>query len=109
MGGRGYWLALVGTIAAAAPSAHADPQAGHEVAVARCQPCHGIDGIALIPEAPNIAGQSRAYLIKQIYAFRAGERTDEKMAGQSMLLSEEEIADVADWYASIRFTVSPPD
>jgi cytochrome c553 len=61
-------------LAAAAPQAFAgDPAAGRKKA-ARCQSCHGLDGIAKIPNAPHIGGESEFYLTKQLNAFRAGER-----------------------------------
>ena len=58
--------------AASALEAHAgDVKAG--AAVAReCQACHGLDGLAKIEEAPNIAGQNELYLIKQLTAFKNG-------------------------------------
>jgi cytochrome c553 len=101
-------LAGVLLVGLAVPAA-GDPARGRQVAAEKCQPCHGIDGVALIPEAPNIAGQNRAYMVKQLMAFRAGERQDEKMTMAAALLSEEEIAAVADWYASISVVVMPPE
>jgi cytochrome c553 len=104
---RWLWFAIP-ALALVAPAA-ADPLRGREIAAEKCQACHGIDGIALIPEAPNIAGQKRAYLLKQVLAFRNGERVDEKMTMSAALLSDEEIGDVLDWYASIEVTVTLPD
>jgi len=89
--------------------ARGEDAAGRRIAAENCQPCHGIDGVALIPEAPHIAGQNRNYMVKRLMAFRDGERVDEKMTMSAAVLSDEEIADVADWYSSIRVTVAPVD
>jgi cytochrome c553 len=40
----------------------ADVVAGRTKAV-QCQACHGMDGVAKIPEAPNLAGQNEDYLV----------------------------------------------
>ena len=52
--------------------------AGRQKALA-CQACHGMDGKAKIPEAPNLAGQSDIYLVKALKdlpQWRAQERHD---------------------------------
>jgi cytochrome c553 len=100
-------LAVSATLAAIS-AADADPVAGRKLAVEKCQPCHGIDGVALIPEAPNLAGQNRSYLAKQLWAFRSGERSDQKMSPVSTTLSDQDIIDAIDWYSSIRITVTVP-
>ena len=46
----------------------ADVAAGRAKAV-QCQTCHGMDGMAKIPEAPNLAGQNEDYLIKALNNF----------------------------------------
>lgn len=101
-------LMALATLLAAAPVT-ADRATGRGIAAEQCQPCHGIDGIALIPEAPNLAGQNRAYLARQLWAFRAGERSDQKMSPAARGLSDDDIIAVADWYSSIAITVTPPE
>lgn len=56
-------LLLAGLVALAPLAAHADGDAtkGRKLAL-QCQACHGMDGIAKIPEAANLAGQSDIYL-----------------------------------------------
>lgn len=81
--------------------------AGREKA-AQCQPCHGLDGVARLPNAATIAGESEIYLAKQLKAFRTGERVDEQMSIIAEALSDEDIADLAAWYASIKITVEVP-
>jgi cytochrome c553 len=71
----------------------------------KCQTCHGLDGLAKIAEAPNIAGQSELYLIKQLTAFKNGERQNEMMSLVAPNLSDTEIADLASYYSAIEIKV----
>ncbi|MBA1149111.1 cytochrome c [Ectothiorhodospiraceae bacterium WFHF3C12] len=96
-------LALVGTSAQAG-----DPEAGREKAK-QCRTCHGIDGVGLRPDVPNIGGESEFYLTKQLKAFRSGERRAPQMSVIASNLSDEDIADLAAWYSSIEFKVEMPD
>ena len=50
-----------------------DAAAGREKAE-MCQSCHGIDGVAKVPDAPNIASDSELYIINQLNAFRTEQR-----------------------------------
>jgi len=86
----------------------ADAAAGRQKAK-QCQTCHGIDGIAKIPIAPHIAGESEIYLATQLKAFRSGKREHEIMSVVAKNLSDEDIADLAAWYASIEFSVTLPE
>src|SRR5689334_14182702 len=52
--------------------------AGRQKAL-QCQTCHGLDGLSKMPEAPNIAGNPEQYLVRQMNAFRKGERKNEMM------------------------------
>ena len=74
-----------------------------------CRTCHGIDGVARIPTAATIAGESEIYLTKQLEAFRDGERKDPQMSIIAEKLSDQDIADLAAWYASIKLTVEVPE
>jgi cytochrome c553 len=73
-----------------------------------CFGCHGANGIARMQDAPNLAGYSRYYLLTQLRAYRSGEREHEVMTPIAQRLSEEEISEVADWYASIGLEVVGP-
>ena len=42
-----------------------DPKAGRAKAL-MCQACHGTDGLSVVPDAPNIAGQTENYLLTQL-------------------------------------------
>ena len=65
-----------------------------------CIACHGIDGNSANPEWPSIAGQHDGYVVKQLKAFRAGERQNPLMSPMAAGLSDEDIADLAAFYSS---------
>jgi cytochrome c553 len=94
----------------ASPAAHAagDAAAGKQKA-GKCVACHGRDGVARLPNAATIAGEHAQYLEKQLKAFRSGERQDPQMSVVAKTLSDEDIADLAAWYSSIKFTVEVPE
>lgn len=100
-------LASLILVALALPAQAADPAAGKEKA-AKCRTCHGIDGIAKIPVAPNLAGESPIYIETQLKAFRSGKRVNEMMSVVAKDLTDADIADLAAWYSSIKITVEMP-
>lgn len=75
-----------------------DPEAGKKIA-RKCQTCHGRDGMAKIPIAPNIGGEPALYIARQLAAFRDGDRYHEMMTVVTAGLSDQAISDVASWYA----------
>lgn len=83
-------------------------QAGRQKAV-KCQTCHGIDGIAKLPNAPHIAGESKIYLESQLKAFRSGKRVHEIMSVVAKDLTNSDISDLAEWYSSIQISAKLPD
>lgn len=95
------------TAGLSAAKAAGDPMMGRKVSV-KCQVCHGKDGIAKLPDAPNIAGQKESYLVKSMMAFKTRERKNEQMTVVVNGLSDEDIVNVAAYYASIKFTVQVP-
>lgn len=69
-----------------------------------CAACHGADGIAVIPGYPNLKGQNEQYIASSIKAYKAGQRTGglaPVMQAQANLLSDEDIANLAAYYASL--------
>jgi cytochrome c553 len=76
-----------------------DPAAGKQKA-AVCGACHGPSGVSPNPIWPSLAGQHANYTISQLEAFRSGERVNEQMAPMVAALSDEDIADLAAYYAS---------
>jgi cytochrome c553 len=85
-----------------------DAKAGRAKVEAVCAVCHGVDGLAKIPEAPNLAGQSEIYLIEQITAFKSGERKNEMMSVVVQDLSDTDIENLAAYYSGIEISVKAP-
>jgi cytochrome c553 len=81
--------------------------AGRQKAMA-CQTCHGLDGLSKLPDAPNIAGSPEGYLVKSLNAFRKGERKNDMMSIVVQPLSDQDVADLAAYYAAIEVTAKTP-
>ena len=92
----------------AGPAQAGEPGLGKQKA-RMCQTCHGIDGLAKIPTAPHIAGESQVYIVTQLKAFRSGKREHEIMSLIAQQLSDEDIGNLAAWYSSIEIEVRMPE
>jgi cytochrome c553 len=68
-----------------------------------CQGCHGIEGWrTAFPEVykvPRLGGQHAAYLVKALEAYKSGERTHPSMRAIAASLTEQDMADLAAYYA----------
>ena len=64
-----------------------------------CGACHGPDGNSVNPIWPSIAGQHPSYIVDQLHAFKTGTRTEPLMLGQAMLLSEEDMRNLAVYFS----------
>lgn len=91
-------LAALFTAMPAAAETRGDPEAGREAA-STCIACHGQDGQGIGPEYPNLGGQHYNYLLKQMRAFKSGERYAVLMAGQLDPFSDQDLKDMAAFYA----------
>lgn len=100
---RSISLLTATLLLSSATLAHAagDPAAGQAKA-AVCAACHGVDGISMIPMYPNLKGQHAAYLVKQLKEFRSGSRNDPVMSAQAKPLSDQDIENLAAYYASLK-------
>jgi cytochrome c553 len=113
VGGRAALLAKLGPVALATglalalPAKAGDARAGRAKAIG-CQACHGLDGLSKHPEAPNLAGQIENYLAKALAEYRRGERKNETMVIVAKDLGDEDIANLAAFYAAIQIEVIPP-
>ena len=85
-----------------------DAAAGRAKADAACALCHGQNGIASMPSAPNLAGQAPIYLSEQLKNYRSGKRQHEVMSVIAKPLTDAEIANLAAWYNSIKVSVETP-
>ena len=91
--------AVTGTFAASAQGA-GDAQAGRAKA-ALCAACHGMNGVSINPLWPSLAGQQRVYLANQIRAFRDGERVEVTMQPFVANLTDQDVEDLAAFYAEL--------
>ncbi len=101
-------VALLATVGASWIPAQAqlvgDAAAGESKA-ATCAACHGTDGNSVIAVNPKLAGQHADYTLRQLKMFKSGERQNAIMAGMVAGLSEQDMADLAAFYAEQ--TVAP--
>jgi len=99
-------VVMAGVFGASSATA-GDVTAGRQKAL-QCQACHGLDGMAKLPEAPNLAGQNEVYLVKALKDFRSGERKNAMMALVTGNLKDADVADLAAYYAAIPVTAGAP-
>lgn len=92
----GILMGLVGSVGAAG-----DPEAGKELNKAKgCAGCHGDTGISPSPQNPNVAGQHEQALYDSMMAYKEGKRDHPAMVQFMKPLSEQDIKDLAAFYAS---------
>jgi cytochrome c553 len=83
----------------ATPALSGDPDAGKNKS-ATCVACHGEDGNSAVPNFPKLAGLGEKYLLKQLMDIRSGARPVPTMVGQLDGKSDQDLADMAAWFAS---------
>ena len=93
-------LALVATQGQADSLVDGSAETG-EAKSLTCTACHGPQGNSSNALWPNIAGQGAPYLQAQLSAFKSGARMDPLMSGQAMLLSDQDIADLAVYFENL--------
>ncbi len=95
-------LALAAPAMAQSPAPAGDPAKGREK-TQMCEGCHGIPGWrTAFPEVypvPKLGGQHEAYLTAALKAYRSGDRSHPSMRGIASPLSDEDIANLAAYYA----------
>ena len=64
-----------------------------------CVTCHGYDGKSNASRYPNLAGQNAPYLVSRLKYFRAEEEPGNQMNAQAVLLTDEEINLLADYFS----------
>ena len=95
-----FLFALVTALLFISSSATAGDAAAGKAKSAICAGCHGATGHSMSPLWPNLAGQKEQYLAKQIKAFRDGTRKDMTMAPMVAALSDDDIANLAAYFAA---------
>jgi cytochrome c553 len=89
----------------AAPAARAGIEEGRQKAQA-CVACHGADGNSQVPSVPSIAGQPRQFVEMSLIMFREGRRINEAMKPLVDKLSNADVRDLAQYFASRK--MAPP-
>jgi len=90
------------------PVKRGDPQAGSEL-VATCAGCHGADGNSVVGQWPTLAGQRESYTLAQLIHVQKGERMIESMMGLLDNYSEDQLRDIAAFYAAQEVKVGQAD
>jgi cytochrome c553 len=93
-------------IAAAAVKVTGNVAAGKQRAAA-CASCHGAEGISPNDTWPNLAGQSAAYLARILAAYKSGDQKDVMMTPIAQPLGDEDIRNLATYYASLTCRTVP--
>jgi len=104
---RASLLGLALLALASTPAAAGDRAAGRTRAET-CVQCHGANGVSVLPNAPNLAGQPEVYLVEQLRQFRSGRRPSEVMGVIAKPLSDRDIDDLSAWYSAIAIEATPP-
>jgi cytochrome c553 len=93
-------LALASTAASAADGNAAAGQQKN----ALCEGCHGIPGYKTaypsVYNVPKLGGQHAAYMVKALQAYKSGERSHPTMRAIAAGLSDQDMADIAAYYAA---------
>ena len=98
----GKWLVTVSIIlvfAAGMAQAAGDAVAG-KAKSATCLACHGPDGNSPNPIWPKLAGQHPTYILKQLQAFKGGDRKNNLMSPMATPLTDEDMLNLAAYFSN---------
>src|SRR5664279_6088934 len=79
----------------------ADVADGKRIAATTCAGCHGANGIAVVKDVPNLAGQRPGYLYAELRAYQSGARPNTTMGNTVKPLNDSALVKVAAYYASL--------
>jgi len=106
-------VSLLLTLGVAGAATAAEPIKGDAAAgqakTAVCGACHNPDGNSLAPNFPKLAGQGQRYLEKQLHDIKSGKRTVLEMTGMLANFNDQDLADIAAWFASQKGSVGAAD
>ncbi|MDB5655065.1 MAG: cytochrome c4 [Tardiphaga sp.] len=91
------------------PPLHAADLAAGKEKAELCSGCHGDNGISLTENIPSLAAQPDAFIQWQLVFFRSGTRKNEQMQPVVEQLNNEDIRNLAAWFASLPPPVKKPD
>jgi len=107
------FVSLLLTMGVAGAANAADPIKGDAAAgqakTAVCGACHNPDGNSLAPNFPKLAAQGQRYLEKQLHDIKSGKRTVLEMTGMLEPFNEQDLADIAAYFASQKGSVGAAD
>lgn len=92
-------LVLTGALTASSVVYAGDAQRGKGLSTT-CAACHAVDGNSTVETNPKLAGQYESYLVQALKSYRNGTRQNAIMSGFATALSDQDIADLAAWFAS---------
>lgn len=95
---RRSWLLVLAAAPLAAAQSAAPPKPPAQLGL--CAACHGEDGFARIPGAPNLAGQPYQYLLQALHEYRDGGRKVAVMRAAAGPLTGKDMQALAHWYAA---------
>ena len=99
------WIVVAVALAMAGGAQAAGDAAAGQQKSAPCQACHSTDGNSAVGMYPKIAGQHASYTERQLKALRDGQRKDPVMSPMAANLSDQDIADLAAYFASQKVTL----
>ncbi len=97
-------IILASALFSGATLAAGDPAVGKSKS-AVCGACHGADGISLMDGYPNLKGQNSTYIVSSLKGYRSKQRNGglaAVMQAQAMMLSDDDIANLAAYYSSLK-------
>ena len=101
-------LAALALAVVACGASAGDAERGKELS-AVCATCHGISGAkSVTPDTPMLAGQSGSYLARTLKDYRSGARQNLIMTSFVKDLSNQDIEDLAAWYAEQKPVLHTP-
>jgi len=93
-------IAALALCVAASPTVAADIEAG-KARAEPCVNCHGANGVSEIPNTPSLAAQPDGFIQWQLVYFRSGKRKNEVMEPLASELSDEDVRNLAAYFASL--------
>jgi cytochrome c553 len=103
------FLLFSGSLLAVAAQAQEGSAEAGKMKSATCAACHGVDGNSVTPDWPSLAGQHASYIIRQLKAFKNGDRVNVTMKPFADMLSDQDVADVAAYFSSQKPTPKGAD
>ena len=93
-------IALLVSVGITGVAQAAGDAAAGQAKTAVCAACHGADGNSAVANFPKLAGQNERYLLKQMQDIKAGTRPVVEMTGMLTNLSDQDLEDIAAFFAS---------